>query len=140
MIKTCTRCGEEKDVELFPKNTNGKYGRHSYCRLCRKKYDRERWENGLDQKVRAVRLDKKYGMTPEDWDRLHDEQLGRCPICLRTLAEVGSIHIDHDHTTGKIRGLLCNCCNMGIGQLQDSPDVIRRALQYLEPIGEEVSL
>lgn len=71
---------------------------------------------------------KKMGMTPKDYYDALKQQLGICAICsIRMLAP----HIDHDHTTGKFRGLLCNNCNRGIGLLGDSKRVLRSAIDYL---------
>lgn len=75
---------------------------------------------------------QNYGLLPQQWDALYDQQLGRCAICLITLAEVKKICVDHDHVTGRVRGLLCHGCNVAIGHLQDDPDLLRRAAEYVE--------
>lgn len=63
--------------------------------------------------------------------RLHKEQNGLCAICNRPEAETGTLRLDHCHDTGKIRGLLCNGCNMGIGSFKDSPENLIAASEYL---------
>lgn len=83
--------------------------------------------NRHDNNARTLR---KYGLTQEEYDTLYDQQLGRCAICLVALAEV-TLHVDHDHETNAVRGLLCHTCNCGIGFMQDSPEVLERAAQYL---------
>jgi hypothetical protein len=72
-------------------------------------------------------------LTVEGYDKMLSEQNGCCAICgeLR-LPDQRVLVVDHNHNTGKIRGLLCHPCNMGIGQLKDSLDVLRKAVLYLE--------
>ncbi|WP_324605595.1 endonuclease VII domain-containing protein [Streptomyces niger] len=67
-------------------------------------------------------------MTEAERDALIKEQFGICPICLVPVP----VHVDHDHKTGKVRGVLCFNCNSGLGKFQDDPDVLRRAIAYLE--------
>ena len=73
---------------------------------------------------------KKYGLTEEEYQIRIKAQNGKCKICLGTPAQ--SLHVDHDHTNGAVRGLLCFNCNAGIGHLQDNAEIIRRALDYVE--------
>lgn len=83
---------------------------------------------------REMHLKHKYGLTAEEWDMLYDVQLGRCAICLIPLAETKP-HVDHDHATGRVRGILCKLCNPGIGFFQDDPALLMRAAQYLSTEG-----
>ncbi len=89
----------------------------------------------LFDKERRKGLSKNYGITPEDFERMHKEQKGRCRICKRTAEEAGGrwprLHVDHCHTTGKVRGLLCSKCNTGLGMFQDSPERLENAVMYL---------
>lgn len=78
---------------------------------------------------------KKQGiiLTVEGYDKMLSEQNGCCGICGEfRLPEQRVLVVDHNHDSGKIRGLLCHPCNMGIGQLKDSIDVLRKAVLYLE--------
>lgn len=83
---------------------------------------------------------KKYGITPEQYDRLLELQDGKCAICRKERLDGGkNFHIDHDHsccsglmTCGRcIRGILCSKCNAGIGMFSDNPDTIEAAVSYL---------
>lgn len=87
---------------------------------------------GAQVRDRARTL-RAYGLTEADWDGLIKRQRGLCAIC-RTGKPGGRgerWHIDHDHVTGQVRGLLCHRCNMGIGFFLDDPDVIRAAARYV---------
>lgn len=76
---------------------------------------------------------KRYGITQQQFDLLWHQQEGACAIC-RQPAYTGTgdreLSIDHDHITGKVRGLLCTHCNTALGMLRDNPHVILRALAY----------
>lgn len=74
----------------------------------------------------------QYGLTPDDYEELMCRQQGRCAICQR---ESSRLYIDHCHVTGVVRGLLCLACNVGLGQFQDDPERISRAITYLTQNG-----
>jgi len=73
----------------------------------------------------------RYHMSIEEYEGLFHSQDGRCCIC-KCLLEEGHFRIDHNHKSGKVRGLLCNSCNSGIGLLKDSPEILLSALEYLK--------
>lgn len=74
-----------------------------------------------------------FGVTLDDYNRLLAEQNGRCAICeTDDPGGRGAFHVDHDHETGQIRGLLCNECNIGLGKFGDDPARLRAAADYLE--------
>lgn len=78
-------------------------------------------------------LKRKFGLTIEQYDTLLLKQENRCAICDKHQLELGKrLDIDHDHISGKIRGLLCNACNQGIGLFGDSKELVTRALNYLK--------
>jgi NMD protein affecting ribosome stability and mRNA decay len=83
-------------------------------------------------------LKTRYGLTLEDWNMMFEEQGGVCAICKSPdpKGHHGRFHVDHDHVTGKIRGLLCDTCNRGIGMFYDSPVMLRSAATYLEKFDE----
>jgi len=80
----------------------------------------------------------KYKLSLEEFQMMREAQQDRCAICgkeetvLGSTGKVKSLAVDHDHDTGHIRGLLCNNCNRGIGLLGKKPELLRRALAYLE--------
>lgn len=82
---------------------------------------------------RRSHLKRKFGITPEQYEAMLAAQGGGCAICERPPREDISLHVDHDHETGRIRGLLCFRCNNSLGDLDDDPALLRAALQYVEP-------
>lgn len=81
----------------------------------------------INRQRRENYMKKHYGMTFDDFDRMLAEQ-GGCAICG---IEEANWHIDHDHETGKVRGILCHGCNVGIGYMGDDPARVQRAADYL---------
>lgn len=75
----------------------------------------------------------RYGIkfSLEEYDQMLQAQKGLCALC-RQLPKSRSLHVDHDHETGRVRGLLCMKCNRALGYLQDSPVLLRTAAKYLE--------
>lgn len=92
------------------------------------------WNRANALKVKASNL-RKYGLTLEQFAELHELQRGLCAICglLMKLNTNGkqACNVDHCHKTGRVRGLLCTRCNMAIGQFADSPDLMLKAIAYL---------
>lgn len=88
----------------------------------------------LAARRRSDNLKKHYGITVSKFDDMLTAQNNACAICGTTTPQgPGKIfHVDHCHKTQRIRGLLCHHCNCGIGNLKDSPEIIKAALQYLE--------
>lgn len=94
--------------------------------LCAQYYqlNKDRW--------RSISLKKNYGLTLSDYDKMLSDQQGRCAICETTSpGGLGRFNVDHCHKTHKIRGLLCQRCNLAIGQFEDSCDLLVNAIKYL---------
>lgn len=87
-----------------------------------------------ETKARLIKwhLLRTYGMTVEEYNRMFFLQKGSCPICNTKLLQGRTTHVDHDHKTGKIRGLLCEPCNQALGLFRDDPQRCRNAAKYLE--------
>ena len=79
---------------------------------------------------RRYGLKHKYGISEEDYERLFESQNGRCAICKKETER--RLDVDHCHSTNKVRGLLCNQCNQGLGLFQDNPLILKSALEYLQ--------
>jgi Recombination endonuclease VII len=80
------------------------------------------------KRAKALRIENEYGLSEEKYYEIFNEQEGRCAICGNSL---DNPHIDHDHITGKVRGILCPGCNWGLGSFGDSPEVLRKAASYI---------
>jgi DNA repair exonuclease SbcCD ATPase subunit len=94
-----------------------------------KKYQQE-YNRKNKTKVQGWRLTHLYNISLEEVDALLIKQQHRCPICKRSLKETLRC-VDHDHKTGKTRGILCSKCNLGIGHFEDDPDLLESAVKYL---------
>ena len=86
------------------------------------------------EKTREAAWARLYGITRQDYEMLSEKQGDSCAICLTMEAGRGHgyFHVDHDHTTGKIRGLLCDLCNRGLGYFKDSAYLMTKGAKYLE--------
>jgi hypothetical protein len=78
-------------------------------------------------------LQRKYGLSVAGFDEMLAAQNNRCALCSTDApGGKGTFHVDHCHDTGRVRGLLCMSCNVGIGQLKHSPELLQRAIEYLD--------
>lgn len=77
---------------------------------------------------------RRYGMTRQEFGEMLKAQDGKCAICPRELilGGKGGMQIDHDPRTGRVRGLLCRCCNVGLGMFAENPELMRLAINYLQ--------
>lgn len=82
------------------------------------------------ERLRAIKL-RKFGLTLADYDAMFEVQGGLCAICLQRNIENRRLAVDHDHRSGKVRGLLCGSCNKALGLFRDSPQILTAALAYL---------
>ncbi len=98
-------------------------------------YDRAKYAANPKVKISASRRHrlKSYGLAPGDYEAMLASQRGMCAICCTDTpkGQGGRFHVDHDHKTGKVRGLLCTGCNTGIGHLKDSLTIVQDAAEYL---------
>jgi len=93
-----------------------------------------RYRAGHKQEVarrsRERQLMKKYGLSPEDYNKMVTLQKGLCAICKHP-PNKGNLFIDHNHSTGKVRGLLCHKCNIALGHVDNSVATLRAVIKYL---------
>jgi hypothetical protein len=76
-------------------------------------------------------IKRKYNITKDDFDKLFESQGKRCPICGTSEFTQKTLNIDHCHVSGKVRGVLCNKCNTGLGAFDENPDTMLRAIDYV---------
>ncbi len=148
-MKTCTRCG---NPGIFYKDRTKKDGLHSICVACHKQYKHDLYARDSPARDRALArskqyrflnpekvktgivnatLRKKYGITLEQYNNMLQQQDNACAVCKETPVKQ-RLHVDHNHTTGKVRGLLCQACNTSIGKLKENPELIRALALYVE--------
>lgn len=116
-----TRDNWYKNYQLTHKAQIQKYQQGYYLKHRTKKLARAKRRHYEDN----------YGITLEEYEILYETSNGLCAIC-GEYQELGKLCVDHDHSTGKVRGLLCNNCNSGIGYLKDSPEILIIASEYLK--------
>lgn len=144
--KLCPKCSTEKPWKEFHKSKSTVTGYQVYCKGC----SGARHDAWRRQNLEKCRVDQKkhrdanperhkdygrkamYGLAPGEYDRMLGAQKGKCAICqTETPGGKGVFHVDHCHEEGHVRGLLCHHCNLGIGHLQHSVEVLEAAKNYL---------
>lgn len=148
----CAGCKQWLPVVDFHKNKARPCGRFSYCKPCQKRRveiwraaNSEQYQSGQAKwrernadyakaYMRRHDLMRKYGLTEADYDAMLDRQDARCAVCRTDDPGNGRYTrflVDHDHATGQVRALLCNPCNVALGQVQDDPDRLHALSAYL---------
>lgn len=110
--KTCIKCKCSKPVSEFHGHNTTKDRLTTACKIC------------FNEQCRDAHYRKRYGLTAKQADTMKTE----CEFCKVTV----DLHIDHCHTTGKVRGVLCTNCNRGLGHFQENPALLRLAAEYIE--------
>ena len=141
VTKKCTKCLEEKPLtEFFSRGGKLSHLYKSRCKLCMQSA-RQVWAENNKKYLNAWRRNnwevsgrrfRRRGTTKEVYDQLYECQQGTCALCGEVDEKLVWLCIDHDHLTGKVRGLLCPNCNRGLGLLKDDADLLRRAADYVE--------
>jgi hypothetical protein len=144
-MKQCTKCNELKSLDLFAKDKYKKDGHRSDCKACYSIYDRLKYNRNPEQerqrvqayrknnveKVKAsnrnTKLKRAYGITQEQFIEMSIKQDNKCACC----AKETKLVVDHCHTNGNIRELLCNNCNTALGLLNEDNTIIQSLSNYL---------
>lgn len=126
--KICRQCGKRKSIDDFVLQANGQRG--GQCKKCRRKVH-QKWCKKNAYKIKGYRFKTEYGITLNDFEEMLEGQNYKCAICKITLDLGAKTHVDHDHITGKVRGLLCPNCNYGLGFFKDNPISLLEAIKYL---------
>lgn len=147
MTKICPKCKKKLSVSKFNKS-NRRDGYQTYCRECHNAMQRAKYSSSPEEKVkrqiragrrkdknplvtRDAELKRLYGINLEQYIDMFRAQGGVCAICKEECKTKKSLSVDHDHNTGKVRGLLCNRCNRALGMFSDSPELLKRAANYI---------
>lgn len=157
MEKFCNKCSTKKDISEFGIDNHEKDGHRYQCKECLNARARKYASRNKDiirarNKVRSEsrkayyqspagiessrrsHLKRKYNITLEEYNSLSEKQNHVCGICNETESNsrISVLCVDHDHSTGKIRGLLCSNCNRSLGLLKDDTEIINNAIKYLK--------
>jgi hypothetical protein len=125
--KVCPGCGLTKPLEDFAINRTRRRDIGTYCLPCHNRVVRENLEKNHGS-TRNFHLKRRYGITEDEVAVMIEAQGGLCAICGTRPAE----HVDHDHSTGAVRGILCFTCNVGLGNFDEDTDRMRLAIDYVE--------
>lgn len=131
VMPSCTHCGPTPKSRMSRSEGQG-----SLCKVCITRKS-QAWKAAhperFREQVRKSWLKIKYGMTPAQYDVLLASQGGACAICgsLPSDPRGFKLHVDHDHGTGRVRGILCGPCNAGLGSFRDDTVRMERAIAYL---------
>lgn len=123
-MKTCSRCKTEKPLDEFSKSTNRADGLSYWCKGC----------------SREQKVEKRYGLTPAEYDALLAFQGGVCGVCGKPPKEGQRLSVDHSHRSKKIRGLLDTYCNYRlVGAMSDNVERVAAVYAYMvSPPAEQV--
>ena len=143
--KICIHCNVRKRTNSFYFNKTMRDGLRSTCKECDYKYTQE-WREANPQRgrehQRKGRLKRRYGLTLTAYAALKEAQGNCCAACGISFQSMINkhIHVDHDHASGKIRGILCRGCNVALGAMTDDPVKITSLLKYIERQHERTTL
>lgn len=154
IMKKCSRCRETKPLTDFFANSKRKDGVQTYCKSCHLEYGRQRYADPESYRRRQMNREEyarrrkasgrkwylkyTYSLTEEEYQKLYDTNNGKCWICNKSVNYY--LHVDHDHSccSGEkscgecVRGLLCHSCNSLLGHAKDNPEILRKAIGYLD--------
>lgn len=121
-LKKCSKCKKyfPRTSEYFHKSSLMTDGFVYTCKSCKKKWDKDYHKY------------RRYKLTKEEYDGILKNQNNLCGICGIILKDDYNTHVDHNHQTGKIRGLLCVGCNTGLGNFKENPFILIKAIKYIE--------
>ncbi len=135
-LTTCKRCTKCNIMKMFKDfYTNGAKGLHCWCKECEKAKRKKYCKANKEKMTLAHRkwcIKNTYGMTLEQYDQMFEDQGGVCKTCGKVNRDGRRLYIDHDHETGKVRGLLCHRCNSLLGYVKDDIDILQNMIAYLK--------
>lgn len=132
--KECRSCKQLRPYAEFYAHPRTKDGRCTECRTCHvarvKVWRATKGRGRLPGYGRKASLKRLYSLSVEEVEKMSVAQNHKCAICGAT-AKAKRLQVDHNHSTGKIRQLLCHLCNRGLGLFRDNPVLLERATKYL---------
>ena len=136
-MKTCVKCKSDKALDDFYTKPSGTP--YSHCKPCymeRTRLQKLKLKTKDPERIKRQNknnsLKTTYGIDLDQYEAMVVMQDGKCAICGTGESRgQGSMHVDHCHETGQIRGLLCHHCNTALGLLNDDPDLLHKASDYI---------
>lgn len=129
LCKSCYNKWLRENNPEFAKRQRENHDRWLQSHREQKKKTDKNWRFKQDSEYNHVRKLRSYQLTPDDYDRLLKSQDGVCAICGKS--PKGRLHIDHNHDTGEVRGLLCFRCNFGLSYFSENYSILQKASEYL---------
>lgn len=134
--KKCSKCLADKTSNDFHCDKSRKDGLTSRCKLCANKHVSQFYKNNKESenhRAYKLRLKRDFGITLEQKEKMFAEQGSRCAACRSKdpNSKYKTWHVDHDHKTEKIRGILCHPCNVALGCVEDSVSNLVSLIEYL---------
>ena len=132
-LKTCPKCGEEKPTDDF-------YLHRRVCKPCVRERQR-RFRNSQPDYNHTRNLQRRYGLSVDEYQTLLTNQNFSCPICEVEISDTieykgkRPVAVDHNHETGDVRGILCSMCNLMLGHARENTSILYRAIVYLSERG-----
>jgi hypothetical protein len=150
--KCCNRCKIVKPINDYYRHSKNRV--KSTCKECENKLSLENYHKLTDsektqrslrnrelmgkQYFKQYKLKTKYGLSLEQYENMLSEQDGKCCICNTQFTEDKKPRVDHNHTNGNVRGLLCHGCNTAIGHLREDTQILKQAISYLEKFNDKI--
>lgn len=131
VVKECSRCHWPKNISHFNKDCTRRDGYFPWCRSCHNASKNASYDPDA---AYFRHIKRKYGLSREDYAEMLAAQNGCCYIC-EIPSDNKRLYVDHCHSTGIVRGLLCHHCNTGIGNFEDDPKLLAAAIEYLNAKG-----
>ena len=156
-MKTCKKCKVEKELNNFGRCSANKDGINNWCKPCNVDAVRQRrlanptqrkeYNSSVPDKIKTYSktyrtnnkearknslLKVRYGITLEQYNDLYQRQNAVCAVCHKPNSNGKPLFVDHNHTTGQVRGLLCSTCNTALGMLQEDITIISNLAEYLK--------
>jgi len=134
MALSCSKCFEEKDESLFPKDKRIKRGLRPQCKACYAIVNKKNIQiRGWTDQDKEIRYNRQYGLKIGGYAEMLEAQDYKCAVCGKTEQDNKKrLAVDHCHKTGKVRKLLCHHCNCALGMVDDSEEILISLLSYLK--------
>jgi hypothetical protein len=128
-MKTCGGCGKTKPLsEFYRRGESGRQARCAECQVAKSKAWKEANPDRTRDQYKNKNLMKLYGISLAEYNEMFEDQKGRCAICEE---HYPVLCVDHCHVTGRVRKLLCSCCNASLGQLRENERIVENLLNYI---------